>query len=681
MITDVSKLDLSKRTMSKLSGKKKTKKPYVIESSLSSSTKSENLELLRQAELYWNALRDFRTRRKKNRKYYRGDQWHEVMVNPDYDSTITDSSDYRSMQYITEETYILNQGKIPFKQNLIRQLGKNILGQYRANPTESIVMARQRDKATEADIMSNALLYARSINHSQELEARNCEEFMLSGAAITYIGYKYIKERDGEDVWHMNDNPNRIYFNNDLQDIRLTDLTTIGRIIDMPLDSVISSFAKTKADDEKIRQFYAGTQNEIASANEALTPDNIDNLDFYNPIGTDKCRVFEHWYLKTEWRLYVHDYIDGSYSIVDMTEKEIDAINTARIAAGGLQGIPPEMVPLMEYDKKKEQFWYVKFLTPRGDCLWEGESPYMHQEHPFAVTLYPLLDGEVWSIVEDVIDQQRYINRLIALYDFIMGASAKGVLMVDEDMVNSSSMTPEQWASEWTKFNGVIMYKSRPGVEVPYQISSNSTNIGISEMLQLQLKLFQEITGVSEAIQGQTPKSGTPSSLYAQQAQNSLINIKDFFEVYAWHRKKIDMKTIKVIKQFYKEERYLAISGSVSNPETLIYNPERIKNLEFDNEVVASTDTPVYRAIIDDTLMQLLNAKLIDLEMYLENSSMPLANRLLESIKLRKEQMMDQQQAMGEGQAVPPELAQQIQAGSNPQAADMINRMFAQGQN
>ena len=122
-----------------------------------------------------------------------------------------------------------------------------------------------------------------------------------------------------------------------------------------------------------------------------------------------------------------YDPMDGTYNIVDYTLKEIAAQNKERIAIGKNKAYHRKRYRLLR-QRKFEQFWYVKFLTPFGHCLYEGETPYKHEEHPYAITLYPLLDGEVWGFVEDIIDQQRYINRLIIQMDFIMSASAKGTL-------------------------------------------------------------------------------------------------------------------------------------------------------------------------------------------------------------------------------------------------------------
>lgn len=79
--------------------------------------------------------------------------------------------------------------------------------------------------------------------------------------------------------------------------------------------------------------------------------------------------------------------------------------------------------------------WHCRWFSPMGDLLTEYESPFGHKEHPFVMKFYPLTDGEVHSLVEDVIDQQKYVNRLITLVDHILSASAKGVLLFPENAV------------------------------------------------------------------------------------------------------------------------------------------------------------------------------------------------------------------------------------------------------
>ena len=177
-------------------------------------------------------------------------------------------------------------------------------------------------------------------------------------------------------------------------------------------------------------------------------------------------------------------------------------------------GQPEETAQLIETEWSIMQTWRYRFFSPLGDLLDEGETPYWHGEHPYVFKLYPLIDGEVHAFVEDVIDQQRYINRLITMIDFIMGSSAKGVLLFPEDQI-PDGMTIEDIADEWTKYNGIILFRPRPGSPMPQQIAVNATQVGAYEMLSLQMRLFEDISGVHGAIQSKAAQSGTPASLYA----------------------------------------------------------------------------------------------------------------------------------------------------------------------
>lgn len=623
----------------------------------------ENRRLLEQCRLDWESLYDYRKRRLRSRKYAQGDQWHELMV------------DARG-RTIKEEEYIMAQGKVPFKQNIIRQIVRNMLGQYRTNPSQSIVYSMDREKAGKADIMGATLDAALGLNNTTELDAASLEEFILSGGVIQKETYSYWPNRDKEDLYVENVNVNRIFFNSDLRDVRHNDLYRIGEVKDTTVERVIAAFGDTKEKEAAIRDIYRGVSDDYSRTNKALSTQEIDRLSFFYADQYNKCRMIEVWYESYEWRMRVHDTLDGTWQVVDLSQKEIAAVNAQRIEQGIANGIPAETIPLLEAYPKYEPIWRVKYLSPWGHCFYEGETPYEHQEHPYVLKLSPMLDGEVRGLVEDIIDQQRYINRLISMLDFIMGASAKGVLLVPEDSI-PDDMDISEFASEWSKFNGVIKIKVKPGEQMPQQISANSTNIGAFEMLNLQLKLIMDIGGVGSAIQGQDAKSGTPSSLYAQMAQNSLINSRDLFDKFSDFKNQRDRKALKIIKQFYTEPRIVNVGGRMNNGgENTIYTPD-IADIDMEIKTVQGTDSPVYRAIVDDTLMNMLTNKLIDIKMFLEHTSLPFADKLLDSIQKREQE--------GGVAGINPEEAAQLQqaqagaAAQNPKANAMIDRMM-QGQ-
>lgn len=651
------KLDLKKYANSKIGMRKQKYLSYG--ETLNSGDTSANMELLWECQRYWESLRDFRERRMRARKFYRGDQWSDLVRDP------------KSGNMMREDEYLRLQGRVPLKQNRIRQLGKNLIGQFLSNPSESIVLTRKRTDAEVTEMLTNALQYATHSNMTDLLDARLFEEFILSGSSVQKLTYEYIKERNIEDVNINNINPHTLFFNSDVKDPRLRDLRIIGEIIDTTVDNIVSVFAKTQEDERRIRQIYGAVMDSY-DHREGLSSRNTDRIDFFTTNDISKARMYEVWRLKGEWRTYVHDPLDmdNPYSISHTPLKEIARLNQERVKLGRSQGMEDDEIPLMEAEEKFEQFWYVKYLTPTGYCLFEGETPYSHEEHPYILLLYPLVDSEVWGFVEDIIDQQKYINRLIVMQDMIISASAKGVLMIPEDLI-PEGMTVDDYAEEWTRFNGVIVYKpSQKHNQMPHQISSNSTNVGMGEMVAMQMQLIQEISGVHNAIQGIAPQSGTPANRFALETQNASLNSLDIMTSFQkGFKEKRDKKMLKLITQYYKDERYLAINGRTLNENSRLYKPRLAEGIDFDIVITEGKNTPVYRQIIDDTLLNMLNSQLIDIELYLEHTSLPFADSLLQDIKLKKEQVANGQMAN-----IDPNMVQQAVGNANPDAMALAQK-------
>lgn len=585
-------------------------------------------KILLQAKTAWEEIRHFRDKRSRNRNYTFGKQWNDKITLPDG-------------RTITEEQYLREQGKVPLKNNMIRQLVKSVLGQFRSVQTEPVCIARDRKEQAIGELVSAAVQYAYQHNRLNELDSRTLEEFLISGSCFHKIGYGY--RRGKMDVWIDEINPNRIFFNQ-LEDSRLWDCTFIGELHDVSITEVVSRFAggsRQKA--ARLREIYGEATSEYLTHNfENLTAEPLDNLDFLIAPTPDKCRVIEVWRLENRERIKCHDILSGEYYKAEAGQaEEIERENRRRIAEAKASGIPENEVPVIETEWFVDTAWYYRFFTPFGDLLDEGETPYWHGEHPYAFKLYPLIDGEIHSFVEDVIDQQRYINRLITLIDFIMGSSAKGILLFPEDQI-PDGMTLEEIADEWTRYNGVVLFKPKPGGMLPQQISVNATNVGAYELLSLQMRLLEDISGVHGAMQGKPVASGTPASLYAQQVQYSTCNLLDLFESFKTFREDRDTKVMKTIQQYYDDQRYLRIVGTTCGKDANTYHPEEVRNTEFDLSITESLSTPAYRNISNDLLLELFRTGNITLQMLLENGSFPFADKLLQSLSVQQGQQMQQ---------------------------------------
>lgn len=634
-------------------GKEKNK----IIDSCSADYASKNRQVLLSAYNAYASLDNFRKEAQRCRMYTFGNQWGDYIRHP-----VTGKK-------ITEENYIKSQGKVPLKNNLIRGLVRSVLGQFATTQTESICVARDRDEQKLGEMMSAAIQTNYQRNKLWELDRRALEVFLITGTTFFKTTYGWRDSMDLMDVWTDLINYNRIFFDPNMEDVRHWDCSLIGEIHDIALNDLISNFSDGSRYKAKyLRELYKTTDTELLTQNlNTLTDERLKNMDFFIPSDMSRCRVIEVWQKETKERLRVHDTLTGEWYKIEINdESRIIEENNRRLTEQLSFGIQENNLKLIKYEWFIDRYWYYRFLSPFGDVLKEGETPYWHKSHPYTFKIYPFFDSEVHSFVGDAIDQNRYINRLITMQDFIMGAAAKGVLMFPENC-KPDSMSMEEIAEEWVSYNGIIYYKPLPGVPPPQQIIANTTQTGAFEMLRLQMELYKDVTGVYGALQGQQPQSGTPAALYNQQTQNSATNLVDVLESFRQLREDRDTKIMKLQQQYYTDIRYLNIVGSTYSHEAKIFNPEKVRNIDFDLSICESVATPAYRITQNELLLRLLEMGQINVEMLLENGSFPFADKLLQSIRDFKTQVQQQQNELKrtvadeqKDQNLPPQTLQQL---------------------
>ena len=96
-------------------------------------TKGDGSEILSQAQKCWDDLWQFRRNRERCIRYTYGNQWGDTITNEHGKS-------------VTEEQYIIAQGSIPLKNNLIRRLVRTVNGVYRNQNSEPTCTAIDREE-------------------------------------------------------------------------------------------------------------------------------------------------------------------------------------------------------------------------------------------------------------------------------------------------------------------------------------------------------------------------------------------------------------------------------------------------------------------------------------------------------------------------------------------------------
>lgn len=629
----------------------------------------QKLDYLRQ---YWDSMEPFRRQRERAVKYFSGDQWHELR-----------EDDYGDL--IREDDYLSQQGQTPLKQNLIKPAIRSLLGLSRTDTSKSVVVAVTPEKAKDAEMLSSALNYGtNTINNIKELDARALEELLNSGLPIQKVVWKYDDELRRKELEITNMDTTSAFFNGDMKDIRCKDLKVLGFLHDYTMDELIVDFGSTPERVAKLKEIYSHAAIMQYVDSMGFDQSQYYSRNFYTSTDISKCRVIEAWEKRLVQKMLVHDWKEGEEFYADWDQKKLDEANAFRAQAYAQcitpeypTGIPAEEVPPLTGTIENVLEWFYTYYSPYGHILREGVTPFDHGSHPYILLPYSLLDGKIVGLTTDLIDAQRQVNNLLILQNMLLASSIKNTLVVDKNSMDGKS--PEQIGEAYRKIGGVVVWDSGQGGlnKPPQELKGSIGNLGISEFLQIYIKLMQDVSGVNPAMQGQTAQSGTSGKLYDAQIAQSSLNSKDIMESFTGlFRSKRDWKALKTFQQYCDEPRMLAIAGKAYTETAKLYDPKIAKEIDFNLVLGQTNDSPVYKSIMEDTLTQFVMKGLIDIEMWAENTTMPFATSFLESIRKRKEQVQ-----AGDPRGAVAGLAQDAQAagvGGDPRVVDMVSQGLKQ---
>ena len=473
--------------------------------------------LLIEARAHWLAMSEFREQRERCKNYTYGRQWSDAVV--------VDGMRMR------EEDYIRSQGNIPLKNNLIRRLVRNVIGVFRNQYTLPTIEDLNITPTAESERIFQKISDSANDNSLTELYSRSMEEFLISGICVHR---KWLGARDGEPrMLTETVQPDSFFIDSEMRDFRGWDANAVGQLHDVDFASLCAAFAATPDDRERLRILYADAgRGMLAGYCRSFGVGEEMATDFLTPSRPGRCRVIEYWRKEQRARYRCHDTADGTLFRIEESDYQrcVEEENLRRLERARETG--GEAPALIEADWMIDEVWRYYFLTPTGEALRSGDSPLPHRGHPYVFKAYPFIDGEIHSFVADCIDQQRYINRLITLYDWIMRASAKGVLLFPEGAL-PDGVDIDDISEEWSRFNGVIVFRPKAGMPLPQQVSSNATNIGITELLEVQLKMMEDVSGVNSALQGKMEGGVVSGTLYNMQIRNALTGLLDILESFA----------------------------------------------------------------------------------------------------------------------------------------------------
>lgn len=360
------------------------------------------------------------------------------------------------------------EGNILPEAELMMSTGKRPVTVNMLRRLVRILVGRFRTDAAAAGTYDLQPGSADARNALPELDARMLEEFIISGCAVQHV----VAERrpGGTGVWIDNVAPGD-FFVNRFSDPRGADIELAGMYHRMSWPRLLNRFGRGSA---------------------------------------ARCRALREVFA-------AHAEHDGAW---DGCEGRL------RVAEVWTLDATPDTKRRARY----EMGWRCRFLAPDATVLADMASPYPHRGHPFAVKFYPLVDGEIHSFIEDLVERQRAINRMLTTFEATMAASAKGALIFPIDQL-VKGYTYEDIGALWARPDSVIPVNGRNHM-LPQQIITNNTAGGIVPIIEMQTRLLEEASGLSDALLGRGIPGSMGSELYRSVMANSAASIADVLDTF-----------------------------------------------------------------------------------------------------------------------------------------------------
>lgn len=602
-------------------------------------------ELLQRCWQAWNNLEAVRMTRDRAKRYCYGDQWGDTV-------RVYKNGYYYDM---TEREYLKRKGSVPLSNNVMVSILNTLVGMYAKQGTEPVCFARTRSSQSLSDMMSATMQCNWQNTQMEDLLKHALEDYLIGGVMMCRETYED-RTQEIEDSWTDYIEPNYAFWEGG-SDPRHLDLSLIGVLHDESVNDLYKKFAREEyglSIDDLNRIFDIDPDNSQTEGTMHNDTNDLSNISFDIPSKRGHyVRVIEAWTTETKYRYQCYDPIatneSDAYFRIECDDKvliaELNAKNVERKKQYDLMGVPPEDRAYITAKKVADKYWYYTFMAPDGTVLCRGETPYDFKSHPFTVKFYPYVNGEIHPFMGNVIDQQRYINRLIIMNDMAIRSSAKGLMLVPTQVLDG--MTPYEFAEQATEYDGIMFYtpkatlpNSRPDV-----ITSNAVNLGTNELLQIELNLMREVSNVSGALQGKTPTAGTSASRYAQESQNASTSLYSILKDMESFTECVAQKKCMMIKQYYDNGRPIF---NRDNTYPMEYDRLAARDIMFKISIKNAAATATYQNNINDKLDRLLEMGAINIVQYLQNLNEPFADKLLQDVQSQVEDLRAQQAEMGQ---------------------------------
>jgi hypothetical protein len=485
--------------------------------------------------------------------------------------------------------------------------------------------------------INRLIQYVKNLNNLEEMQVMAAQNLGLSGLCVIegfeHAGHQRYENLESEDF----------FFDRSAKRYDLSDADYMGKFVGMLPTNIFETFQDISDAERKAIESYVSDQQNKSNANNA----NLDDDSVIGGIGTTKVPVCHSYWRDEEKKTagYVFDEYGYPYLIyIGETENprtgepytEDDLID------------PPESPKNKKLFKgKKKRSMYIdvlrfcKFIPYEAigitkekaekegvsDIVLDyGMHPYQETEwhdlsnvkFPFKCYTWGYVDGEIMSPVDDAINPQRFINRILSVAESQINNSGGTNVVIDKDSVDAQGGEDAIMRDVDQGKPITIRTKGRgvPNSLGVYDATPKQGTYALFNVIPIMEGIIQKDTGVNEGLKGESTGSDQLVGVTQLLIQRGSLMQEPFYNALSQAFLQVHQHTATAGKRMYIDnERELAIAVGDDGVEILELSKD-MKNEDFRVFVTRENAEEMLFAQGDQMLNVFLQSGMIDEETY-----------------------------------------------------------------
>ncbi len=591
-------------------------------------------------------------------------------------------------------TQVANQPGNPFAEQLKKE---NPIGDNEGE-TRQTFNNLYTDKIVEK--INYLINWVADYNKFKDKQKRLAQNMVLSG-----LGVMYEQEYGGNQVFSVIESE-RFFWDRSAREYDFSDAEYQGMVDWMLPSQIYENYPEIgnkerEAIENFARQFYNGVIQNNVSQYGGFNQDMAGRVPVIKCFWKDGQRD-EYGYVLDQYGypyLTKINYIYPGETTPRYTDKDLIQVNTQR-AKKVLDG---KLKKKLYYDVLRMAIFVPKEVLQSSptnvagasDVLLDwGIKPYQETESldfsnvkfPFKVNCWGYMDGQVMSPIDDTINPQRFMNRLMSVAENQINNAGGSGLVYDSSMVNEEDGGEDELMRNVNQSKPVGIKARGRGIQNAighYDSSLKTGTTVLFNIIDIMKKHIQDITGVNEALMGQSTGSDQLVGVTDALIQRGSIIQEPFYDAITNIFHQCYDSIASVGKRIYADnERELTIAVGDEGFQVIKITKE-MKIEDFRVFVEREISTPALIKGANDMLMQFYQLQLIDEKRFssLYNRSTPdQVSAAIRAFAVEKEEAakaqakIDAQTAEAQAKAIDAEMKAAKYDQFHEQAREDVNK-------